>query len=320
MALAACGACARGGEAEATATDAAPGPDIRGGAGGVVGMGGGGAEAAGGMTAAPGGASGAFGAGAGMPAIVLDAALLDAGAEATGGGGAGAAGGGTAAALPGGGIGAAPTGGGIGWALAGGGAVAAAPGAAEPAPEAAPGVAPAVAIWAGGAAEVAGASGELSTGRRGAADGAGGGPLGAGGALAAGMVALATGADPAGPADAEADGGGAMVPWPNSPGDAEGEDGSDKGVAAAMYSACARSATRPWVIASSALRSGASGLAGTVARLGYGSVAPGGGGRCLAISPPSMLCHQLTGLIDDGTDEQPASTGTAPHSSTHTTA
>jgi hypothetical protein len=111
-----------------------------------------------------------------------------------------------------------------------------------------------------------------------------------------------------------------MVPWPNSAGDAEGEDGSDKGVAAAMYSACARSATKPWVIASSALRSGASGLAGTVARLGYGSVAPGGGGRCLAISPPSRLCHQLTGLIESGTDEHPASTGAAPHSSTHATA
>lgn len=160
------------------------------------------------------------------------------------------------------------------------------------------------------------ANGVLSTGLRGAADG------GEGGAVAAGMVALATGAWPAeaDPPGAAAGGGGAMVPCPNSPGDAEGEDGSDKGVAAAMYSACARSATRPCVIASSALRSGASGLAGTVARLGYGSVAPGGGGRCLAISPPSMLCHQLTGLIESGTDEHPASTGPAPQSSTHTAA
>lgn len=136
------------------------------------------------------------------------------------------------------------------------------------------------------------------------------------------MVALATGAEPADAdaPDAEAGGGGGMVPWPNRAGDAEGEDGSDKGVAAEMYSACARSATKPWVIASNALRSGASGLAGTVARLGYGSVAPGGGGRWLAISPPSRLCHQLTGLIDAGTDEHPPSAGAAPHSSTHTTA
>lgn len=81
------------------------------------------------------------------------------------------------------------------------------------------------------------ANGVLSTARRGAAKGAGGGLLGAGGAVAAGMVALATGAEPAepGPPDGEAGGGGGgMVPWPNSAGDAEGEDGSDNGVAAAI--------------------------------------------------------------------------------------
>jgi hypothetical protein len=35
-------------------------------------------------------------------------------------------------------------------------------------------------------------------------------------------------------------------------------------------------------------------------------VEPGGGGRCLAISPPSKSCHQLTGFIDED-DEHPAS-------------
>jgi hypothetical protein len=269
----------------------------------VVGRGGGGDDATGGVTAASGGASGAFGLGAGMPAGE-PAAALPANRPAAG--------------LPADGAGGAAAEGGAGGAVVGGtpgeGALADGP--------------PAVACWVGVAVEVGGASGVLATGRRGAGDGADGGPLGNGGAEAAGSEALAADADPpaaepgppaaeAGAPVDEAGGGGGIVPWPNSAGDAAGEDGSVKGAAAVRYSACARSATRPWVIVSSAGRSGASGLGGTVARLGYASVAPGGGGRCLAIWPPSRSCHQLTGLIDEGTDEHPANTGIALQSSIH---
>lgn len=74
------------------------------------------------------------------------------------------------------------------------------------------------------------------------------------------------------------------------------------------------------MIAANCFWSGASGLGGTVARFGYASLAPGGGGRCLAISPPCMLCHQLTGLIEAGTDEQPTSSGATPDSTSHATA
>lgn len=90
-----------------------------------------------------------------------------------------------------------------------------------------------MATWAGVAAAVGGASGALCTGRRGAGDGVDGGPLGNGGAEAAGSEALAAGADApaagAAPPVAEAGGGGGMLPWPNRPGDAAGEDGSVKG-------------------------------------------------------------------------------------------
>jgi hypothetical protein len=270
-----------------------------------VGSGGGGADATCWVAVAPGGASGAFGLGAGMPGGEPGAEFP---ADGAGGGfraGGAAAGAGTA--LPG-----------------------DPPCEGPPADD--PGTVPAVASWVGVAAAVGGASGALATGRRGAGDGAGGGPLGNGGAEAAGREALATGADPpaaaagpppateAGAPVAEAGGGGGMVPWPNSAGDAAGEDGSVKGAAAVRYSACARSATRPWVIVSNAWRSGASGLGGTVARLAYASLAPGGGGRCLAIWPPSRSCHQLTGLIDEGTDEHPASTGIALQNSIHAAA
>jgi hypothetical protein len=33
-----------------------------------------------------------------------------------------------------------------------------------------------------------------------------------------------------------------------------------------------------------------------------------------------MLCHQLTGLIEAGTDEQPTSSGATPDSTSHATA
>jgi hypothetical protein len=108
-----------------------------------------------------------------------------------------------------------------------------------------------IGVEAAGGAEAAGggAKGVLCTGRRGAGDGADGGVFRKGGAEAAGRVALAVGADPAGAEAgafvAEAGGGGGMVPWPNSAGDAAGEDGSGNGAAAARYSAWARSATKP---------------------------------------------------------------------------
>ena len=165
-------------------------------------------------------------------------------------------------------------------------------------------------------AEAAGAacgpgSGALCTEVTGADLGAGGGPSGCGfggGALAAASEALA----PAGwPAAVPGGGGGGAVPMPNRLGEAVREDGSANGAASAARWAWARSATRPAVSASNCLRSGGVGRSGTLARLGYGSSAPGGGGRRLAISPPSRLCHQFTGFIERNPEEQPASSSAA---------
>jgi hypothetical protein len=196
-------------------------------------------------------------------------------------------------------------------AVAGGGAL----GPRVPAPEPGDGTpvtgAP-VALTEGAGAAAGGDSAALCTAPRGAGSGFGGGPSGAGGVGgpdAAESDALAVGADVGAPGG----GGEGIDPVPNNPGDDCGEDGSAIGVAAAMYSACARSATRPWVIDSNAFLSGVAGLGGTAARFGYGWLLPGGGGRCSAISPPSRWCHQFTGLIDDWElDEHPASSsGTA---------
>lgn len=139
----------------------------------------------------------------------------------------------------------------------------------------------------------------------------GGGPAGAagfaGGADAADRVALAAGFAVA---SAEGGGGGGAVPTPNNAGEALGEDGSGSGAVAASIRAFFRSATRPAVMAFSCFMFGGFGVAGTLARLGKGALAPGGGGRCLAMAPPSRWCHQLTGLID-GPEEQPASSKAA---------
>jgi len=178
-----------------------------------------------------------------------------------------------------------------------------------------------------GAAAAGAASGALCTGRNGAAEGGRAGALGAAGPVAAGNDALTAPVEAPPPGDAPAaagsvtpaGGGGGAVPMPNKLGDAAGDDGSGNGVVAARYCAFARSATRPWVIVSSALRSGASGLGGTVARFGYGAVEPGGGGRCCAIAPPCASCHQLTGFIDD-VDEQPASSNGGTRQNTVVTA
>jgi polyhydroxyalkanoate synthase len=95
------------------------------------------------------------------------------------------------------------------------------------------------------------------------------------------------------------------VPTPNRDGEALGEDGSDIGAACAACWALVRSATSDSVSFFSASWSGAAGLGGTVARLGYGWSAPGGAGRCSAILPPCSVCHQFTGFTDDD-DEHPA--------------
>jgi hypothetical protein len=155
------------------------------------------------------------------------------------------------------------------------------------------------------------ANGALCTAPTGARDGAGTAPEpaagaagngAAGGASTAGIEALAVCVPGGG-----AGGGGGTVPLPNSSGEAVGDDGSANGANAARCCALARSAISPLDRLASAARSGSAGFGGTVARLGYGSVAPGGGGRCCAIAPPCSPCHQDTGFIDDGNDEQPDS-------------
>ena len=166
----------------------------------------------------------------------------------------------------------------------------------------------------GCAAAPGGASGVLCTAPTGALAGAAAvwppvagwlGVGGAGGASAAAMVALAFAVP-----DGEGGGGGGTVPRPNRAGDAPGTDGSAIGASAATCCALLRSAISALAMLSSAARSGCAGFGGTVARLGYGWSAPGGGGRSSAILPPSRPCHQLTGFIDEGNEEHPASAST----------
>ena len=102
----------------------------------------------------------------------------------------------------------------------------------------------------------------------------GAGFAGATGALTAGIEALAVcGPDAEAELDTEGvfidtgDGGGA-VPIPNSPGDAVGDEGSASGADCAACCAFVRSATNEAVSFLSSSASGASGLAGTVARFG----------------------------------------------------
>lgn len=169
----------------------------------------------------------------------------------------------------------------------------------------------------GCAAAPGGASGVLSTAPTGALaggraifsavpaglPGAAGVGGGVGGAWAAGSDALAACVPGGG-----AGGGGGKVLLPNSAGDALGDDGSAIGAASARCCALVLSAIRALARLVISARFGSTGFGGTVARLGYGSSAPGGGGRCLAISPPCRSCHQLTGFIDEGNDEHPANT------------
>jgi hypothetical protein len=72
-------------------------------------------------------------------------------------------------------------------------------------------------------------------------------------------------------------------------------------------------------MAASCFVSGGVGFGGTLARLGYGWLAPGGGGRCWAIAPPCRLCHQLTGFSEDW-EEQPVRASGVLHSSIHAAA
>ncbi len=158
---------------------------------------------------------------------------------------------------------------------------------------------------------VDGARSALSTGRRGAGDGT------KGDAVTAGIEAFAVGvaAPLAAPAEAAAvpgggggiaGAGGGAVPTPNSAGDEAGDDGSPSGASCAACCALVRSATSDAVSFFIASASGGAGLGGTVDRFGYASLAPGGGGRCSAIFPPSDRCHQFTGFIED-VEEQPLS-------------
>lgn len=149
------------------------------------------------------------------------------------------------------------------------------------------------------------ASGALRTALRGAGDGGGGG------AVTAGIEALASPDEFAGPAapdevacpappacpaaeaapdeggDAITGAGGGAVPTPNRVGDAAGEDGSASGADWAACWAFVRSAISESVSFFSAAWSGAAGFAGTDDIFGYGSFAPGGAGRSCAILPPS---------------------------------
>ena len=84
----------------------------------------------------------------------------------------------------------------------------------------------------------------------------------------------------------------------------EAATGAGIGANAADWSALIRSVISPVVRRFHSAVSAAAGLAGTVARFGYGSLLPGGGGRCSAILPPTALCHQAIG--PDRVLEQPA--------------
>lgn len=180
-----------------------------------------------------------------------------------------------------------------------------------------------------------GANGALATGPTGArAGGAGGGTAagagaaatgggagrgggGAGGAVAASRDAVAASAG-GGAAGAGLEGpGGGADPAPNSAGEAAGEDGSAIGTRAASCWALVRSATSASAICRRTDASVGVGLAGTVARLGNGSAAPGGGGRCSAMAPPCKPCHHSTGLTEAGKDEQPVRSSPAPSADVH---
>src|SRR5271166_202558 len=244
--------------------------------------------------------------GAGAPvATVVGAAGGEAGVAS--GAGAGGGGGTSAGAAATGTAGAGGAGGRAG-AAAGDGAMEATPGRfAGGGGETGNGGGGAASTAGGSCAAPGGASGVLCTVLTGALAGAAAsGPLagglgvaGAGGASAAAIDALAC-ALPGG-------GGGGTVPRPNRPGEALGSDGSAIGAAAAICCALARSAISALEILVSAARSGCAGFGGTVARFGYGWSAPGGGGLSSAILPPCRSCHQLTGFIDAGSDEHPAS-------------
>lgn len=119
-------------------------------------------------------------------------------------------------------------------------------------------------------------------------------------------------------------GGGAEAAWSFAPSPSESAPGAAAaagagagagggGVSGSVVSAylpLARSASNPLATPARSVWLSALGLAGTLARLGYGASAFGGGGRAWAIGPPSMSCHQSTGFIVAGI-EQPACSSTA---------
>lgn len=124
-----------------------------------------------------------------------------------------------------------------------------------------------------------------SVGGTGAAAGAGIGTSGAGAGAAGGAVA----------ASIVAIGGGTLA----------GSTGLRAGAGAAVTTSGSRATSRRTPSRSAvscavnATRCGPGvgvGRPGTAAKLGYGSSAPGGPGRCSAIAPPSRLCHQSTGF------------------------
>ncbi len=78
------------------------------------------------------------------------------------------------------------------------------------------------------------------------------------------------------------------------------------GFCAAAASAASRCAASRSAIRCCAATSGASGLLGTVARIGYGELAPGGGGRWSAIAPPCKSWYKSTAGLIGFSSAQPA--------------
>lgn len=148
-------------------------------------------------------------------------------------------------------------------------------------------------------------------------DAAGGAAAGGGGVEAGGGTGAAGGVI----AGAGGDGGGAVAACSFAPsgsvscdggvaaggGAAGAAGGAVKGACAAAYVALARSESSRvdiWLRNEAASEVG---RAGTLARLGYGASAFGGGGRASLIGPPSSSCHQSTGFIDDCAEQPPSS-------------
>lgn len=129
-----------------------------------------------------------------------------------------------------------------------------------------------------------GGAGTRSGNRVGAAAGVGVGGAGvggAGGAVAASIVAM---------------GGGTLAGSAGFFGAGAGAGAAVNGSRATSRRTPSRSATSCAVNATRCAAGVGAGRAGTDAKLGYGSLAPGGSGRCSLMAPPSKLCHQATGF------------------------